>query len=336
MRRLLAPLVIASCLLAPSAAIAQDADKQAEALFAEGLAAKESGDQETACKKFLESFDLSGKIGPLLNLAECEERRGHPATALSRWKRGLALLQEKGSDKRIATVQDRIKSLEKVVPRLTVKLAEGVPQGTVVRIDGQRIEMPSGPVPVDPGERVVTASAPEHEEGRVTVTLVELDRKEVTVAPGPKTDAKSGGGGGESGAGGAGGAGGKGGGGQGPGGEEPGGGQRMAGFVIGGLGIAGLAASGVTGILTLQKHNQLEEPGVCDANRICTPDGVAAASDGKTLALINTVALGAGVGLTALGAVLIATSGGKKKAPEAAAVVAPLPGGAFMVLRTSF
>lgn len=337
LRRLLASLVITASLLAPRAALAQDqdVDKKAQSLFAEGLAAKERGDDETACKKFTESFDLSGTVGPLLNLATCEEKRGHPATALARWKRGLVLLQEKSTkDGRIATVQDRIKALEKVVPRLTVKLAPDAPEGTRVRIDGQAIEMPSGPVPVDPGDRTVTVSAPDHEEARITVTVVELDRKEVTVAPGPKREASSGGGG-EDGAGGSGGhAGG------------PAGGdevvvnkaQRTAGFVIGGLGVAGLGAGLVTGIMALKKHEEFKSvcPQKTDPCPSSSADDPTLAADGKRLALINTITLAAGGGLAVLGTVLILTSGGKKKAPETTGFIAPLPGGAGAVLRTTF
>lgn len=357
MRSVYAFLVAAS-LLAPGAALAQGSEKQAETLFTEGRAAMEKGDIETACKKFIESFDISGALGPLLNLAECEEKRGRPATALARWKRGLIKLQEKPKDKRIGPVQERITALEKVVPRLTVKLAPNAPEGTRVRIDGEIIEMPSGPVPVDPGERSVTVRAPDHEERKYKVMVVELDRKELTVTVGRKTSeippaggGDTGGGntgGGESGGGDTGGgdAGGGqvGGGGQAGGAEEGGGLQRTLGFASIGVGVAGLAAFAVTGGLMVAKQGEIDRL-ECNSDakvRTCPADNVNAANghaqDGATLGLVNTITLAAGAGFVVLGTILVVTSGGgKKTAPEPTAVgVAPLPGGAFMTLRTSF
>jgi hypothetical protein len=347
---------LAASLLAPGAALAQGSEKQAETLFTEGRAAMEKGDIETACKKFIESFDISGALGPLLNLAECEEKRGRPATALARWKRGLIKLQEKPKDKRIGPVQERITALEKVVPRLTVKLAPNAPEGTRVRIDGEIIEMPSGPVPVDPGERTVTVRAPDHEERKYKVAVVELDRKELTVTVGRKNSEIPPGGGGDTGGGSTGGGdtgggdtgggdtgGGQvGGGGQG-GGEEGGGIQRTLGFASLGVGVAGLAAFAVTGGLMAAKQGEIKDL-KCDPDKHTCQDSkdIPTANDyastGATLGLVNTITLAAGAGFVVLGTILVVTSGGgKKTAPEPTAVgVAPLPGGAFMTLRTSF
>src|SRR5436190_7446935 len=53
----------------------------AEALFNEAKKAMDSKDYETACKRFRESNRLDPAVGTMLNLAVCEEKRGHLATS---------------------------------------------------------------------------------------------------------------------------------------------------------------------------------------------------------------------------------------------------------------
>src|SRR5882672_2555090 len=53
----------------------------ADALFQEGQAALERGDLDIACPKLRESDRLDPANGTKLNLADCEEKRGHLASA---------------------------------------------------------------------------------------------------------------------------------------------------------------------------------------------------------------------------------------------------------------
>src|SRR6187431_2897761 len=57
----------------------------AEALFQDGRALLSQGSLELACNKLKESQQLAPAPGTLLSWADCEERRGHMASAWSLW-----------------------------------------------------------------------------------------------------------------------------------------------------------------------------------------------------------------------------------------------------------
>src|SRR5687768_5789067 len=79
-RRLLAVAALVIGALSPSAAWARD-PAAAEALYRAGRDAAKKGDWEKACAQFAESQRLDPAPGTLLNLADCEERRGLIASA---------------------------------------------------------------------------------------------------------------------------------------------------------------------------------------------------------------------------------------------------------------
>ena len=138
---------------------------------------------DAACPKFRESYDLDPAPGALLNLADCEEKRGRVATAWSIFRQLARDLP--ANDDRRPIAQSRAAALEARVPRLTIRLAPGAPADTAV----QRAGVPVGagsldsPLPVDPGEVQVTAAAPGRKQKIFTVQLAEGAQIELLVAP---------------------------------------------------------------------------------------------------------------------------------------------------------
>jgi hypothetical protein len=83
-------------------------------------------------------------------------------------------------------VRQQIAALEKRVPKLTIKLALGAPEGTRVKRDD--IELGAGsmgtPLPANPGKHVLLVSAPGHIGQRYEVVLQEGMTREILVEPG--------------------------------------------------------------------------------------------------------------------------------------------------------
>lgn len=97
-----------------------------------------------------------------------------------------------------------------------------------------------------------------------------------------------------------------------PTGDQAPGGRRVAVYVIGGVGLAGLVAGGVTGGLALGKKSVIEEhcgAGIGSADKAaCDQTGLDAGQSVKTLGLVSTIGLVAGVAGVGTGAVLLLTA----------------------------
>ena len=322
-----AVLGLALPLLAANPAWSQSAadTAKAEALFREARTALARGDHATACPKLGESLRLARRASTLFNLAECEAAKGQLVAALERWQEGIALLDAK--DNRVADARDRAAAIDKRVPRLRLQLAPEVPGEARVEIDGAEIahDRLGALVPVNPGEHVLTLTAPGRREQRVPVTLAEGERKEVTLAFPPSAPDKAGQPGTR------------------PGtaawappsmatDQAPSSGRatrRAIGFVVGGVGVAGLGVGIATGLMTIGKKNDVDD--ACDRAQCTTTATQDAADSGKTLSTISTLTfVGGAVGI-GVGAVLVVTSlsgGGPQRAGSAALAPMWLPGGA--------
>lgn len=100
----------------------------ADALFRDARALMKKRDFVAACPKLAESQRLDPAAGTLINLGECREKVGQLADALQAYRDALDLLG--AGDSRIGPVKQQIESLDKRVPRLTITLARGAPDGT--------------------------------------------------------------------------------------------------------------------------------------------------------------------------------------------------------------
>jgi hypothetical protein len=325
-RRLGTVALIASAMtLASGAARAADADPAtAEALFAAGRTLLEQGDYEAACAKLGESQRLDPAAGTLMNLADCNERRGRLASAWENWRDALGMLRTE--DERRAIVERRLTALETRLPRLVIALAAGAPQETTVTRDEQALG-PAAlgvPLPVDPGLHRVTVRASGFGERTYTVSTEEGRAVSLLVEPGPRLPAPS---------------------------PAPtpvatapavpapapeaahGSFGRTLGLVLGGAGAAALVTGGVTGILALEhKSDIVDHCTKAGAKYLCDAEHVEAARSGKTLAVTSSILLPAGLALVGVGAALFLTA--HDAGPSVSATLGP--GGLALAARGAF
>ncbi len=175
--------VLVMVVLGTSPSAHADDEATARDLFKEGRALLSQGESEEACTKFAESVAAFPSVGPLLNLARCHEQQGKTATAFAEYMHAATLADQAGQSKRAKTARELAAKLEPQLSRLIIKLALKIPGTRVVR-DG--VEVPAvnfgAPLPVDPGEHALEASAPGYETWSTTVTIgKEGDQQEVIV-----------------------------------------------------------------------------------------------------------------------------------------------------------
>jgi hypothetical protein len=275
----------------PSLAQARD-PVAAEALFNEGRALSEKGDDAGACAKFEESLRLDAASGTLLNLANCEEKLGELADAWMHWQQAAAALPD--GDERIAIAKERLAALEKRVPRLAIALGPDAPGGARIERDGTELRAASldVPLPVNPGRHRIVVRAAGHADRSYEVTIAEGKQERLVVTVGPKV-AGSAATAGTAVA------------------PDPDSRSSLPGWILGGVGVAGIGVAVTTGIMLGNKRDTVEDE--CDkASRLCNPEGVDAAESGRTLLTINTVAWVVGVAGVASGTYFILTSGKSK------------------------
>jgi hypothetical protein len=294
------PWLLVGSLIARSAAAegGQGVDPAAaDALFQKGREAAEKGEWSVACPKFAESQRLDPAAGTLLNLGDCEDHLGRLASAYEHYKTALEMLP--AGDDRIALTKQRIATVEKVVPHLTLVAPPDFPaDARVMRDDVQLGSASFGlALPVNPGQHTIVVTVPGHADKRTSVSLRSSEAETVTLrlgdalpsAPPPRPSTHAG----DVAAG------------------PDGGAARTAGFVVGAVGLAGVGVGAVTGLLVLGKKSIVDDPSHCDpTTHVCDATGLAAASSGKTLSTVSTVAFVAGGALLVTGAVLVLTGGG--------------------------
>jgi hypothetical protein len=302
--------VVATAL--PRVALAGDAAAAREQLI-QGYNLSQQGKCKEAIPFFKESVRLEAKAITLINLAKCEEAEGKTADALGHWVDARAKAVAEGSTAIEEEATKRAKALEPKLPKLTVRLAKGVPANVEVRRDDVVLGAVSlgRPLPVNPGDHVITVRSPDHEEWSTKVTTIELDTVEVEVQVGklrPKNVGP------EPGAPGA------------PPPPAPTSPLVYAGF---GVGAAGLAVGAITGLMALGKASATRTN--CPDQRCATQDGLDDARTGQTLGTVSTVGfIVAGVG-AAVGVYGLVWGGKKQNGAAAPAVyVGASPGGAML------
>jgi hypothetical protein len=246
-----------------------------------------------ACPMFAESQRLDPGGGTLLNLAVCHEGDGKTATAWSEFNQALSLAIKDGRKDREQLARQRLTFLEPELSHLTIVVPpESQVNGITVALDGVAVGSAAWGVPatVDPGTHRVQASAPLHENWSVLVIIGEsADAKRIQVPPltpdtgaapavsaqpssTPTTapDAKMTA-------------------------HTTVASKSAARYIVGGLGVAALIGSAVTGIMALHDHSVVNDNCLPDRQYCSDPNGVSAASDGKTWAWVSTGALAAGL-----------------------------------------
>jgi hypothetical protein len=133
---------------------------------------------------------------------------------------------------------------------------------------------------VDPGVRSITVQAPGFETRSFQLAIGEAEKKSIEVEPGsplppdrrPASSASS---------------------------------QRTVGWALIGVGAAGVITGVVTGLVLDGKRDEVDAN--CSADG-CNQAGLDAASDGKTLLVVNAVGWGAGIAGLGAGAYLVLSS----------------------------
>jgi len=191
-------LALAGFASASSRASAQppaEAAKRAEVLFEEAREALVRGDYEVACPRFGESYRIDPAPGTLLNLGDCEERRGRPAAAWIAFRSAQRLLAS--TDKRAAYALSRAATLEPRLGRLMTTLPVGAPANVQISLDGEPLgsEAIGGTVAVLPGKHALIVRAPQRLDTRTELTIREGEARNVELVIGAevlKTVARAG------------------------------------------------------------------------------------------------------------------------------------------------
>lgn len=307
-------------LLARDAAAEAGASEKAaaEALFEEAARLGASGDFAAACPKLEASNQLDPALGTLLRLGDCYDRTGRTASAWATFLEAAAMAARSNQAEREAAARERAEDLETRLARLEIRIDDPSRYpGLVVRLDDLDIPRQSWgtELPVDPGRRRLSVSAPGYESWSTRLDIEEGPSVRIAAVPelvrepAPATPAKE------------------------PRptvpsaapavdrGATPGKAQRVVGFVTGGLGLAGMAASGVLALranaLNQQSlsHCLTSEPNACDIQ------GKELRDDARRYGTLATVSLATGGALLAGGVVLVLTAPSRREvASEAASV----------------
>lgn len=320
------PLLVLIFTLIPALAWAQGGDPEAVELFNQGREAIARGDYNLACSKFEASNALDKRVGTMLNLALCEEKRTRLVRALETWNEAAELAKRLG-DEREKDANEHAAALAPRVPQLTVVLPADAPEGTKVRIEALTFSAQllsadelTAPIPVDPGKVSLVMITPDGTRVPKEVTLAEGAKETVTFdsipegGVGPAPGNGDGSGNGDTGASG--------------GGDST---LMIAGIVVGVIGLAGVGVSLGLGAAASSKHDESMDPArgndVCRDVQLpgggselqCSPGALELNESARSLATGSTVAMVIGGVALAAGVTLIIVGLTSSSDDEAAA-----------------
>lgn len=275
---------------------------EAEARYNEGLKAFEAGNYVAACQKLAESYRLDPLPGALFTLATCEMRAGRLATAANRFTEFLELVERLPAEgkqrqaERAAVATRERAALYPKLPHLKVVLNDSASTSSVA-LNGTPLPATSLNVElaVDPGEQLIEQHLKNGHVlsqrivlGSGESKLVVLNANEGTAAEPhatgrdtPHDDRRS----------------------------------NAVAYAIGGVGAAGIVVGAIAGGLAMHQASIVKAN--CDGPA-CNPNGKEAADQGRTEALVSTIAFGVGVAGVATAVLLLTTGKSRNTAPESA------------------
>jgi hypothetical protein len=281
----------------------------AEALFEEGRRLLVSGQVDAACAKLAESYRADPALGTLLNLANCHERQNKTATAWAEFASALAEAHRAGQRDREGFARSKWEELGGRLCRIIVRVPADA--GDIeVELDGKPIGpgVWGMPVPVDPGEHVVNATAPSKEPfsrkvvlahgpstedvliphlgdarpdpaGAVASSSLPISgQPEAPVATERESPAETS--------------------------PSSDGGARATGLLVGGFGIASMLVGGYFGLHVYSLKSQRDAHCSPDV-RYCDGTGLSLNDDAHRAALVSTITIGAGVVAAGVGGYLV-------------------------------
>lgn len=183
-------LVLAVGLTAPSIAYsppAHAADEKekakARATFNEGVQLEAAGNYADALRKFQEVAQVAATPTVRFHTAFCQEKLGRLVEALGGYRLAAHEAESDGKSAKVAeTANEAIASLEKRIPKLTIKRGKGAEMAKI-SVDGNEMGASSSDKPqqVDPGSHEVTATGSGKESFSQIVKLAEGESKTVDV-----------------------------------------------------------------------------------------------------------------------------------------------------------
>ncbi|HEY5945262.1 MAG TPA: hypothetical protein VIV40_07220 [Kofleriaceae bacterium] len=157
----------------------------AEALFREGRDLIKKGDLKAGCDKLEASEKLESSVGTLLNLGDCREKLGKPASAWAAFRKAEATAKRAGNDKkRQLEAKRRAVKLEGDLANLTVQVGpKSKSSGLVIKRDGEVVDQDlwGTAIVVDPGSHVVVAEAPGYKPWKLEVSVGKGGKRWVVV-----------------------------------------------------------------------------------------------------------------------------------------------------------
>ncbi len=265
---------------------------QAEVLYREGFELWNAGEHLKACGKFAASHQLSPTVGAALNVARCDrDKLDRPASAYLMFKQAAELARTEGDDARADVAEQFAAELEPTLCWLSFGPWPKL-DGLVVKMDRQELAGPQRR-PVNPGKHLIDATAPQHqpfqhklacEAGTASAHKVNIELEPLPdPAPPDKVIVE----------------------------------RRMPvpstiGFVAMGVGGAVAVAAAISGGAAWADRNAAAD--LCPNERcdIDTQDGVDGNSrleGAKDKAMFATIGIPAGLGVAAVGAVMVLVSG---------------------------
>jgi hypothetical protein len=185
---------VAGALAYVSAARAQvPGEEIARRAFEEGVALEKKGDFAGALSKFKESEQIKATLGNRYHKAYCLEMTGKLTAAMIEYEGVDKAAREANKAELVEAARIRLEPLRTKVPQLSLKLATAAPKDAQVALDGAPISpalLDGKGFRVDPGEHVITASAPDHEgftkriaTAESTTTSVEITLQATSAKP---------------------------------------------------------------------------------------------------------------------------------------------------------
>lgn len=159
---------------------------EAEVLFRDGRNLIKRGKLAAGCDKLDASAKLETSVGTLLNLGDCRDKLGRPASAWAAFRKAEAMAKRSGGDdKRQLEAGRRATALEPRLSNLVIEVPAGT-DGLVVRRDGEVLDPAvwNTALPVDPGSYTIVAEAPGYLPWRQVVPIGLDTRRQVVTIPG--------------------------------------------------------------------------------------------------------------------------------------------------------
>jgi tetratricopeptide (TPR) repeat protein len=183
-------VVVLVALTVGSVAHADDM-QQAEADFKEGVDLLAKGKLSEACEKFESSLKRNSQaVGPLLNAASCDEKRGKLASAAARYQQARDIARDAGQDEITKDVEKKLREIQGLLPHITITISQRL-AGMKLLVDDKGITIDDKAIPVDgvgvrdlpidPGDHEIIVSAPARLPFNYKFSIVQSETKTIAI-----------------------------------------------------------------------------------------------------------------------------------------------------------